>query len=260
MKDDALMSKLARWAREDAKIDPHAFCCPFYKGSEGCNESIGGKLNGKLATMSFIGRRYASADFRLVMVGMDHGEDFGDDFSQRREGIEGHVLNNKLGQHYRGIVRTAVAVFGKDGEQCRGCFDSNRCAQSQRCVINRIAQPNFVKCVPQDQQGRKSRATWRMWTNCARHLVAELKLLRPHVIVFHGAKARDPFCAAVSDLRTIRPDIQDRRGPVLYQWQAADTYLLFLHHPSRNRLNMQWKPIVVPALDHLRRSGHIPPA
>jgi hypothetical protein len=74
----------------DAKIDPHAFCCPLYEGDEGCNRSIGGTLgNGKFATMSFIGRAYASAEFRLVMVGMDHGEAFGDDFTERREGIVG---------------------------------------------------------------------------------------------------------------------------------------------------------------------------
>jgi uracil-DNA glycosylase len=261
MKDDALMHKLKKWARGQAKIDPRAFRCPFHERDDGCNKSIGGKLNnGEFATMSFIGRAYALADFRLVMVGIDHGEKLRNDFTQRREGIEDHVLSEKLNQHYRGIVRTAVSVFGKSGEDCRRCAESNRCTQSQHCVIHRIAQPNFVKCVPQHQKGRKSKATWTMWNNCAHHLVAELKLLRPHLIVFHGAAAREHFLAAVIGLTTICPDIQDSRGPVLYQWQAANTYLLFLHHPSHGRLAMQWKSIVVPALDHLRRGGHIPPA
>jgi hypothetical protein len=97
------------------------FCCPFYEGDQPVNRGTLG--NGTFATMSFVGRAYASANFRLVIVGMDHGEAFGDDFTQRREGIEHnfHVLDDRLGQHYHGIVQTAVAVLGKGGEHCQHC-------------------------------------------------------------------------------------------------------------------------------------------
>jgi uracil-DNA glycosylase len=95
--------------------------------------------------------------------------------------------------------------------------------------------------------------------NCAHHLIEELKLLRPNLVVFHGVNAREAVRAAIAPhvLRPIK-EIKDTRGPVIYEWQDLSAHLLFLNHPSYNNLEKQWEPVVVPALDYLRARRLIP--
>lgn len=272
MNDDALMADLKSWARKDAQIEPDVFDCPCYKN---CDASAGGGDtlgSGKTCMMSYIGEQFASnvpgEKFRLVLVGIDHGEPEGATFEQRRKGIEDWYQKggNNFNPHYRGVVKTAAAVFGSTGDCCRrmcttSCHKSRDRAPSQ-CVIDRFAQPNCVKCTPIDTVNRTSRATWPMMINCAHHLINELRLLRPRLVVFHGVRARWAL---------IRPEVKsyglnmnpvgginDRYGSVLYEWQALGAHILFLYHPSRRWLDKQWDAVVVPALDYLRVRNLIP--
>jgi hypothetical protein len=269
MNNDALMADLNRWAREDARIDPNVFDCRYY---DNCNASVNDTLwRGKGCQMSYVGRHYGSnvagEPFRLVVVGIDHGEPEGATFSESRAGIEKwyQAGGKDFNQHYKGVVKTAAAVFGTTGEYCRrmcttSCQKSHDPSASQ-CVIDRIAQPNSVKCTPNDTVDRTSRATWPMKVNCAHHLMNELKLLKPGLVVFHGVDARwimrPEFSASGLDLNAVR-GVSDRYDSVLYESLTLGAHVLFLYHPSRGHLDKQWDTVVVPALDYLRGRNLIP--
>jgi hypothetical protein len=94
MTNDLLMTTLKGWAHESACIDPAAFKCCYYaeciRAEPGLYlASISGTLHaGGGCLMSYVGREFGSTstagDFRLVLVGMDHGERTGGDFDDRR--------------------------------------------------------------------------------------------------------------------------------------------------------------------------------
>lgn len=271
MDNKTLMSDLVSWARNDAHIDPDDFDCRYY--SE-CNDSIGNALwRGDGCRMSYVGRQYGSISmdngFRLVIVGIDHGAKGRWTFEECREELEHWVQKGgfPFNQHYRGVVRTAAAVFGSSGDYCRtNCTKAcqkSRDAEARHCVIDRIAQPNNVKCTPKDTENATSRATWKMKVNCAHHLADELlKRLKPDLVVFHGVGARwavpREFEACGIDMKGV-DGIPDQYGPVLYKSKNLDAYILFLNHPSRGWLDRQWDAVVVPALKHLRDRKLIPP-
>jgi hypothetical protein len=95
-----------------------------------------------------------------------------------------------------------------------------------------------------------------MRVKCAYHLVAELKILRPELVIFHGAQIKWPVTNAIGkELEQIEVA---GIGPVLYGWPVVGARLLFLHHPAHNALAGQWGAVVVPALDYLRAENLIP--
>jgi hypothetical protein len=260
------LEELQRWARDDSGISPDVSNCVFY-GS--CN--VGGILDDKHCLMSYVGRNYGSPGVfpRLVLVGMDHRDQIRGDFMDRRSAIESAWQNGgekAFNPHYGGVAKTAAAVFGSAGEFCqKKC--RNVCQKSRVplhvgnrpacCVLDRIAQPNAVKCVSKLVTNSDCKATGTMWKKCAHHLVAELKILRPEVVIFHGAPIKKPVTNAIKELEPIEvagigPD------PVLYRWPAVEAHLLFLHHPAHNCLAKQWDPVVVPALNYLRERKRIP--
>jgi hypothetical protein len=268
MTNDALIADLKNWSRK-ARIDPNAFDCPYYHK---CNASIGNKLqSGKGCLMSYVGREFGvdSGDgaFRLVVVGIDHGEPSGGNFDESREGLEKWYQKGgcDFNQHYRGVVKTAAAVLGSVGEygrqMCVTSCQKSRDPASSRCVIDRLAQPNAVKCTPEDQQNRASRVTRPMMENCAYHLIDEIKIFRPGLVVFHGVEARSIIIPKIKerDLHVIPVEgITDAHGPVLYKWPILGAHLLFLYHPTYGWLDAQWDRVVVPALNYLRFRNLIP--
>lgn len=269
MDNEALMLDLVSWARGDAHIDPDNFDCRYY--SE-CNKSIGSTLwRGDGCRMSYVGRQYGSTSiddgFRLVIVGIDHGAKGRWTFEECRDELEHWFQKGgcSFNPHYRGVVKTAAAVFGNSGDYCRtnctkACQQS-RDPEARHCVIDRIAQPNNVKCTPKDTENATSRVTWKMKENCAHHLADELKRLKPNLVVFHGVGARwavsREFEACGIDMKGV-DGIPDQYGPVLYKSKNPDAYILFLNHPSRGWLDRQWDAVVVPALRHLRDQDLIP--
>jgi hypothetical protein len=269
MDNDALLAKLNRWAREDARIDPHAFGCSYY---DCCNASVGGTLwRGEGCQMSYVGRRYgldaSSEQFRLMLVGIDHGEKGSADFEDWRRSIESCYQDGgkNFNADYRGVVKTAAIIFGGTAQYCQemctmACQRSRDPAAAQ-CVLDRIARANSVKCTPENQVNRTSRATWPMKVNCAHHLMSEIRLLKPGLVVFHGAPARffviPELKSCDLDVSAVG-DISDRHGPVLYESRALGAHLLFLYHPSHNHLAKQWEAIVIPAVRYMRENGIVP--
>src|SRR2546425_897579 len=98
-----LMTQLEQWAAE-AQIAPDDFKCPYF---EDCNASINGELQGGAGCcMSYVGPRYGD-DFRLAIVGMDHGEFYGGTHKERQEGIQNHYVHDRkdFNPHYAGVVK-----------------------------------------------------------------------------------------------------------------------------------------------------------
>src|SRR5947208_1044164 len=242
-----VMTQLERWAAYDAQIAPDHFKCPYF---EKCNASVNGELRGgEGCCMSYVGHRYGR-DFRLAVVGMDHGEFDSSTHRQRQEGIQNVYVRdgNEFNQHYAGVVKTAAVILGKSAVHCRlNCTASCHRTPDARCVINRIAQPNLVRCVPHTQDDRMSRASRVMKRNCARHLVAELRIIRPNLVVFLGVQSRGWIRRAELelssfDLMSIK-ECSDKYGPVLYRSAGLAAYFLFLYHPSRGWLDRQWSQV-----------------
>ena len=221
--------------------------------------------------MSYVGSHYGSRTagevFRLMLVGLDHGDRGGADFEEIRAGIEDWYQNGgkNFNPDYKGLVKTAATIFGSTGHYCRqmcaAACQRSRDPAAVQCVIDRIARANGVKCTPENTVDRTSRATWPMKVNCAHHLLSELRLLKPQLVVFHGVSAR---WIVLPELKSCDfdagpvGDICDRHGPVLYQSPPLGAHLLFLYHTSRNWLDRQWEPIVVPVVRYMREHGIVP--
>jgi hypothetical protein len=274
-----LISELERWAR-DRQVLPQEFKCPHY---DCCQESRLCRSyplldGGKTCQMSYVGREYGSAvsgkAFRLVIVGMDHadsnsGETNGKDFVECQSAIEDCYYGsdtNKFNPHYAGVIRTAAAILGQTGQYCmENCWKKRKCAGDKRpsdtrCVLRSFAQSNLVKCV--NAPNRNCLATPEMYRRCSGHLVQELEVLKPDVVVFHGVDARYYFATAVQDagqkLERCPEGPADQHGPVIWELAAkSQCFVLFLLHPSRGWLDRQWS-VVEQALEWLRLRRVIP--
>lgn len=270
MSSDALMARLNLWACKEAKIDPDNFSCAFYSC---CNKSTGMALKeGKTCAMSYVGRRYAKAADetipRLVIVGIDHGRHTGGGttYEGNRTYTETHYMHDGefFNPHYVGVVRTAAAFLGKVGSHCaKTC--QKKCKRSiepliDTCVLDRFVQPNLVKCAPITQTSMTSTTTEVMRGKCSSHLINEIRLLEPNIIIFHGVRSK---WAMLSELRhqnlrhvPVGPNSEHRE--VLYWTADLNCHLIFLRHPSRGWLHRTWDRDAVPSLEHLKGLGIVP--
>lgn len=277
MVDTNIVDNLTEWAK-DRHILPETFECPKYSECQDSRKSRKFQLldRGNTCMMSYVGSEYGGTvsgkSFRLAIVGLDHGDTDGGDFDARQSGIEDwyYVRREAFNPHYQGVIRTAAVIVGRAGEHClKKC--QKRCAgdtkvKGEKCVLRMFAQPNLVKCVA--AANRACKATGVMYRNCSRHLIHEFDVLKPDVVVFHGAPARWAFPLAAQDEgRKISPvlpgpfdTVDESEFPVLQRLSggAFDCLLLFLAHPSRGHLARQWNKVVEPALTFLRAQGSIP--
>lgn len=273
--DTELLSRLDDWARE-RHIWPLDFHCPHYEECKGSIKGLPTLQGGSTCSMSYVGKDYGQPvggkPFKLVFVGIDRGwKRGGEGFAEAREGCEKAFYGgaDKFNPHYLGVIRTAAVIFGQAGQYCLSrCFQQKKCdgdkrPDGERCVLRSFAQPNLAKCAPATEDMR-SRATDLMLMKCAGHLVSELEILKPNLVVFHAADARWCFAPAVEKkgwhLSPVGAGPADRLGPVIHVLKANDfeSHILFLHHPARGGLGRQWVPVVEPALTFLRSERAIP--
>ncbi|MCR1347044.1 uracil-DNA glycosylase family protein [Acidithiobacillus ferrooxidans] len=256
--------ELRHWACESAKICPDKFECFYYNS---CSEGVGLE-HGNTVVMSYIGKNYYKEDnFKIAIIGIDHGGPDHNSFSERREVIESHYQKNPDGNfnpHYKGVVKTAAVFLGNKGAFCLGncVHNCNHDANPQHeCVIDKIAQPNLVKCVPINAKNRTSVSTTTMKKNCVNHLIEELRILEPKLIIVHGSGSRVYIERGLSGsgngLSTIDSDDKDL-SEHLYRIEALSAHILFLPHPAHNWLNRVWGSVVLKAVDYLKSKQAIP--
>ena len=267
MSNDTLMAELEKWAAE-SRVDPHGFDCRFY---DQCNGKHAKLDRGNTAVMSYVGRDYGVPSAmpipRLMIVGMDHGCPDSLTFEERREQIEGYEENTSknFNPHYRGVVRTAAAFLGRYGAHCAAACKA-RCARSAAlvalddCVLDRLAQPNLVKCVSLSVPNMNCKATGTMRTNCCNHLFAEIGLLRPDIVVVHGVSEQWHVLNHMQLHGIEHLDLGDRTGvpKVLYNAPKLDCHFVFLWHPAHNMMERIWASRAVPTLAHLTKTGITP--
>lgn len=278
MTNAELLEKLDKWA-SGRKIWPKSFDCPHYKECQASLSENAKLEGGKTCLMSYVGKEYGAADsgvpFRLVIVGIDHGwrgeqpEDFGGCQTGMEDALYGDGKGTNFNPHYSGVIRTAAAILGYTGRHClEVCYERNECVgdrrpPGERCLLRLLAQPNLVKCAPGRDMATKS--TTMMLNRCSRHLVSELEVLRPDLLVFHGGSARWalPWALQTEKAGTLTPfpeSPMDDDFPVIHELSGKGykSLVLFLAHPSRRHLAKQWKSIVVPSLKLLRSRRYIP--
>jgi uracil-DNA glycosylase len=278
MSDVELLEELKQWAR-DQKIWPESFECPHYDDCNGSLRKNGLHLDGgRSCSMSYLGKEYAEFElspnkaFRLVIVGIDPGANYEQGGENENKGIEDWYYGTatKFNPQYRGVMRTAAAILGGQGKYCYDhCYQGRKCVgdkrNEERCVLRLFAQPNLVKCA--NGPDRKTRSTEVMFINCAQHLVSEIKVLRPNLIVFHAKYAQVVFPKALSEKgyrhEAVPNSPKDGYFPVINEVIAPDGepkfFALYLQHPSYGWLDAQWDSVVEPALELLRGKGVIPP-
>lgn len=268
MSNADLMTSLAAWARNHARIDPDHFGCRFFMS---CDAAAGGRLGPKQnVLMSYVGARYGDdiggAPFKIVMVGIDHGEATSENYDRCRDGIEAHCQKGgrAFNQHYAGVLKTAAAAYGSAASQCasecaKACQRRQRDARSF-CALDHFAQPNLAKCVLNSVESRTSETNGTMIANCANRLAEELRLLKPNLVVFHSAQARDSIPAAfrASGVTLEKIERPDLRGATLYVCAEWAAHLLFAKHPGHGHLTRTWDAEVAPAFHYLRSRGVLP--
>ena len=202
-----------------------------------------------------------------MIVGMDHGQPVSETFEGRRDQIKGAYQDSpgkNFNPHYAGVVRTAAAFLGEHGVNCAAACKS-RCAQSagisaDTCVLNRLVQPNLVKCVSLNVPSMTCRATGTMRTNCCNHLFAEIGLLAPNIIVVHGVKEQWHVLYHMRCHKIEHLDLGDEIGVprVLYSAPGLECHFVFLWHPSHGMMDRIWETRAIPALTYLKKAGIIP--
>ena len=269
MSNKSLISDIKAWA-VSAGVAPRSFDCKFYDQCNGQNVMLD---RGNTAVMSYLGREYGEPSVpampRLVIVGMDHGCHASLTFDERREQIEEYESDTagNFNPHYAGVVRTAAAFLGRHGTHCADACRA-RCARSRGpvavdvCVLDRLAQPNLVKCVSSTVPNATCKATRVMRTNCCNHLVAELGLLRPDIVVVHGIKEQCRVLKHMEIHGIEHFDLGERIGisKVLYNAPGLGCHFVFLWHPSRNMMDRIWALRAVPTITYLTELGIIPAA
>jgi hypothetical protein len=261
-----LLRQLETWAT-DRRILPRLFQCRHY---ESCNQSHGSLQAGASVCMSYVGPKYQHPveghDIRLVIIGLDHGAGpdgpYSEDFATRREAILSIPSRGPFNPQYRGVVKTAAAIFGQ-ATRCMECAEQNRCQRASTpdrpCVLEMFAQPNLVKCA--NGANMTSGSTPTMMSNCVTLLVEELEILRPTVVVTHGVGVRPHLELAVTSRGWKHKPVPGDDTGTLFEilGSGLTAHVCYLAHPSRGHLARQWSTIVEPALAHLRRTGEVPP-
>jgi hypothetical protein len=265
MSQTDLIQTLSTWAKTKSFIDQSCFNCPFHSS---CNESTKGNLGrGNNTQLSYICPNYGAKSIRLAIVGIDHGDQEACDYQARTSGILAHYRNrrNYFNAHYRGVVKTAAAIYGQEGSNCaHNCMNacSAQADYDHECVLNGFAQLNIVKCVRNDTVNRGSLSSWTMKCNCSNHLIDEIAMLEPHLAVFHGVGSKHPFLTTLAKRKinaTPLPNVTANYGEVIYEIPSLKIFVLFLAFPSRGHLARQWDGVVIPAVTYLRERGLIPP-
>jgi hypothetical protein len=105
-----------------------------------------------------------------------------------------------------------------------------------------------------------------MFNKCPLHLLSEIEVLKPDLVVLHGVPAEWAFPKPMQGKGykdTLLPD-SPKHGdfPVIHEMIALGgewkCIVLYLMHPAHNGLNGQWKSVVEPALELLRSRETIP--
>ena len=123
-----------------------------------------------------VGEKYGKP-IRLVVISLDTGgdpdEEYGEALLERREAIQA-VTYDCANRHMKGTIETLWHLYGRD--------------KSESDLLKRFAMTNSAKCSGKDES--KTSVPDKLYKNCKEHGLAELKALKPQLIVTQGTWAR----------------------------------------------------------------------
>ena len=124
-----------------------------------------------------VGEKYGKP-IRLVVISLDTGgdpkEEYGEALLERRKTIQAETYDC-ANPHMKGTIETLWHLYGRD--------------KSESDLLKRFAMTNSAKCSGKDES-KTSMVPDKLYKNCKEHGLAELKELKPQLIVTQGAKAR----------------------------------------------------------------------
>lgn len=141
-----------------------AFACQF---RESCHDGIDGSI--WMGSDTHVGSEYGEP-YRIVVLSLDRGEGSAN-LTDRRSEIEGDDGSNP---HMKGTMATLHAILNP-GER-------------DNSVFRRFAMVNAAKCTPKDASMNMAPA--QFFEYCTPHILKEMRILAPQIIVTQGAKAK----------------------------------------------------------------------
>ena len=143
-----------------------------------------------------VGEKYGDP-IRLVVISHDTGghpdEEYGEALLERREAIQA-VTYDCANPHMKGTMETIGHLYARD--------------KSESDLLKRFAMTNSAKCSGKDK--KKDRVPDKLYKNCKEHGLAELKELKPQLIVTQGAKARELLDCRCIDEEEIQKHMPSR--------------------------------------------------
>lgn len=212
---------------------------------------------------AYVGPEYAGAKPRIMFVGLDPGTGERDNptVALSAESWAGQIFEGKrnghdrLDDHYKGCVRAAGWLLGKDCEHCRSIgFCSVK--TPRECSLAQFCQTNAVKCAPM-KKGKEFVGAKRIKNCLPIGVVREIEVLRPNIIICQGRRnhMKGIFLHFVQANGSASIDFKSEFiGTVEWNSQAwkGHSALAFLRHPSRGP-NTDWELTRLPALKMLAR-------
>lgn len=138
--------------------------------------------------------------------------------------------------HMKGVTLALRLAFGlpledTDAETLE--FADGTTARLLSCY----AMTNLLMCSAVDTGTMQSRQTAVMRANCARHLVAAVKILQPTLVISQGAKLESTLRVSLGVKATLTPNLAE------CNLQGNRFVWAQLHHPTRN-----WSALTHPYL------------
>lgn len=250
--------RLKEYCEDRAEIDPRHFHCQFAETS--CQPSLGPGLKLKPGGLAHVGEEYDltfdSRELRILFVGYDYGNS-ADWLESRRDDIQSY--GGSLNPHYKGIVKVLLEIF-----QVR--CQSEEDVGAWKPLLRRMSQTNATRCcAPRDGRMRTNMPAITH-TNCWTHFKAEIQILEPTIMFFHGAGLRKSFLQCLSHethppmVSPLFPELGQHCHVVEWRYFTLPfkTILLFYNHPAYGHFGRQWESHVLPVLQALREMSLIP--
>lgn len=210
------------------------------------------------AVMPFYDSEFGGKEIRILIVGKEHGYmqnlEFGilPNFDSFNETVLNCVNWEKMNNHMKGTRDILKYIFEVDSNNVLSAYtlsDAYRCSFQKIDKFSNVSNVNSTKC---------------MKNNCIKHLLAEIKILEPTLIITQGEWAVQGINNFVKTLEEnlkqkaecLKSSFNKKYG--LYKFD--DFILMTTHHPA---IYGHWKAnlapnSVWPFIDYLKENKYLP--
>ena len=236
------------------------FSCSHYRECEcstpsDCSKQYAG---GTAALMPFYDANYAGQDVRILIVGKENGYSASSEFGTARNFRENstnfyNCINwKKKNNHMKGNLVTLAHIYGFHSEYL---FAAYAASNGLKCGFQKAGKLENVSGLPDTKVMRE---------NCSKHLVKEIEILEPTIVICQGEWAtknktylrRKLIDAGFGNGMRNGPSAPRQYG--LYGFNHFQ--LLLTHHPAIfGHWKMNLAPVsLFPMLDYLKETGFLP--